>query len=94
MLRVPSRRRFLTSLSLAGAAGLVGYPGLAAAEDRAAAGGEPPLETTTLRLSKFPGICVAPQYVADDLLRAEGFNDVRYVELAWGHVRCVGGRPL
>ena len=83
MLRVPSRRRFLTNLSLAGAAGLVGYPRLAAAEDRAAAGGEPPLETTTLRLTRFPGICVAPQYVADDLLRAEGFTDVRYMESDW-----------
>ena len=28
----------------------------------------------------FPGICLAPQYVAEDLLRAEGFTDVEYVE--------------
>ena len=26
-----------------------------------------------------PGICIAPQYVAEELLRAEGFTDVRYV---------------
>ena len=26
-----------------------------------------------------PAICVAPQYVAEELLRAEGFTDVRYV---------------
>jgi NitT/TauT family transport system substrate-binding protein len=37
---------------------------------------------------KFPGICLAPQYVAEDLLRAEGFTDVQYVELPEG-----GGVP-
>src|SRR5207247_5719902 len=36
-------------------------------------------ERTTIRLTKNPGICIAPQYVAEDLLRAEGFTDVRYV---------------
>jgi NitT/TauT family transport system substrate-binding protein len=68
-----SRRRFMTSLSLAGAAGLVRTSSSLAAEA--------PLETTTVRLAKLPGICVAPQYVAEELLRAEGFTDVRYVEL-------------
>jgi NitT/TauT family transport system substrate-binding protein len=37
------------------------------------------LETTRIRISQIPGICVAPQYVAADLLRAEGFTDVQYV---------------
>jgi NitT/TauT family transport system substrate-binding protein len=32
-----------------------------------------------IRLIRITGICVAPQYVADDLLRAEGFLDVEYV---------------
>jgi NitT/TauT family transport system substrate-binding protein len=27
-------------------------------------------------------ICIAPEYVADELLRAEGFTDIRYVEAA------------
>ena len=40
---------------------------------------EAPPETTTVRLGKIYGICIAPQYVAEDLLRAEGFTDVRYV---------------
>ncbi len=40
---------------------------------------EPPPETTRLRLSQIAGICVAPQYIADELLHAEGFTDVRYV---------------
>jgi NitT/TauT family transport system substrate-binding protein len=66
-----TRRRFLATLSLAGAAGLVqGPPALAA---------EGSLETTTVRLAKNEGICIAPQYVADELLRAEGFTDIRYV---------------
>ncbi len=38
------------------------------------------LETSTVRVLKFPGICVAPQYVAEELLRAEGFTDIRYVD--------------
>jgi ABC-type nitrate/sulfonate/bicarbonate transport systems, periplasmic components len=66
-----SRRRFLTGASLAVAAGFVGPPKPLHAE--------PPPETTAVRLAKIPGICIAPQYVAEDLLRAEGFTDVRYV---------------
>jgi NitT/TauT family transport system substrate-binding protein len=69
---IQTRRRFLTALSLAGAAGFVGAPRALAAEG--------PLETTTVRIVKEPGICIAPQYVAEGLLRAEGFTDVRYVE--------------
>ena len=37
------------------------------------------LETTRLRLSQLAGICLAPQYMAADLLRAEGFTKVEYV---------------
>ena len=68
-----SRRRFLTgSLSLAGAATLVGVPKPLHAE--------PPPETTTVRLPKYIGdICHAPAMVAEELLRAEGFTEVRYV---------------
>jgi NitT/TauT family transport system substrate-binding protein len=40
---------------------------------------EPPPETTRLRLHKTPGICIAPQYVAEELLQAEGFREVHYV---------------
>jgi NitT/TauT family transport system substrate-binding protein len=40
------------------------------------------LETTTVRLPKTPAICIAPGYVAEELLRAEGFTDIRYVELS------------
>jgi NitT/TauT family transport system substrate-binding protein len=68
-----SRRRFLAGVALAGTAGLLGwYPRLVAAE--------PPPETTTLRLREISGICIAPQYVAEELLHAEGFANVQYVK--------------
>jgi NitT/TauT family transport system substrate-binding protein len=58
---------------MAGAAGLVRAPPSLAAEGA--------LETTTVRIHKAPVICIAPQYVSEELLRAEGFTDVRYVEV-------------
>ena len=39
---------------------------------------EPPPETTRIRLNKIRSICLAPQYVAEALLRAEGFTDIQY----------------
>ena len=48
---------------------------------------EAPLETTAVRLIKIPGICIAPQYVAEELLRAEGFTEVRYVVSEAGRAR-------
>jgi NitT/TauT family transport system substrate-binding protein len=67
-----SRREFLAGLTVIGTAGVL--------ETRPAAA-EPGPETTRLRLSQIAGICVAPQYVAQELLRAEGFTDVRYVNI-------------
>jgi NitT/TauT family transport system substrate-binding protein len=72
-----SRREFLGGLTLAGTAGLLGLR-----PERVAA--EPPPETTTIRLVKIPGICIAPQYVAEELLQGEGFTDVRYVKTMAG----------
>jgi NitT/TauT family transport system substrate-binding protein len=66
------RRGFLEGLALAGTAGLAGLR----AADAAA---EAPPETTRLRLGKIASTCQAPQYIAEDLLRAEGFTDVQYV---------------
>jgi NitT/TauT family transport system substrate-binding protein len=72
MAIVQTRRRFLTALSAVGAAGLVRAPRALAAEAA--------LDTTTVRLPKVLGVCVSPQYAAEELLRAEGFTDIRYVE--------------
>jgi NitT/TauT family transport system substrate-binding protein len=66
------RREILRLLCAAGAAGLAGVPSKPAYA-------EPPPETTRLRLSKVQTACLAPQYVAEELLRAEGFTEVEYI---------------
>jgi NitT/TauT family transport system substrate-binding protein len=73
---IQNRRGFLAGAAAVGAAGLVGAPTRARAE--------PPPETTTVRIGKIANsaVCEAPKYVAAELLRAEGFTDVRYVY--WG----------
>src|SRR6059036_3645726 len=68
-----NRREFLHATALGGTAAFLG-----ARPDPATA--EVPLETTGIRLVKIPGICVAPQYVAEELLKAEGYADVGYVQ--------------
>jgi len=71
-----NRRDFLAGASLAAAAGVLAARGSLADDG--------PPEVTTVRLSKIPGICIAPQYVVEALLRAEGFDDVRYVAVEAG----------
>jgi len=66
------RREFLRIFGAAGAAAIAGI-------ESKLARGEPPPETTRIRFAKVPSICLAPQYVAEDLLRAEGFTDISYV---------------
>ena len=73
---VQNRRRFLAGLSLAGAAAIL-RPNTLLAE-------EAPPETTTIRLANARGVCLAPQYAAEELLRAEGFTTIQYVESAPG----------
>jgi NitT/TauT family transport system substrate-binding protein len=72
---IQTRRQFLASLSAASAS-ILG--------PRASLAKEPPPEVTTIRLAKPRSICAAPQYLANELLRAEGFADVRYLEAGWG----------
>jgi NitT/TauT family transport system substrate-binding protein len=67
------RRSFLQQASALGAASLFGLAG----ECRA----EPPPEVKKIRLVHFPAICVAPSYLAEALLYAEGFEKVEYVYL-------------
>jgi NitT/TauT family transport system substrate-binding protein len=76
MQTIQNRRSFLATLAATGAAGLIGSPHSSAQDGR--------LETTAVRIAKGPGICVAPNYIADELLRAEGFTDIRYVEAVPG----------
>jgi hypothetical protein len=68
-----TRRRFLTTLSLAAAAGV--------ARAHQALAGEGAPEITSVRIQKSASICNASRYVAQELLRAEGFTDIRYVSV-------------
>ena len=71
MPSIQSRRHFLASMSAAGAAGVLGA--------RTSLADEGPPETTTIRLAHYPNICLAPGFISEDLLRAEGFTDIRYI---------------
>jgi NitT/TauT family transport system substrate-binding protein len=71
-----TRRRFVAGIAMAATAGVVGLPKSLHAE--------PPPETTKLTLAQVKGLCVAPQYVAEELLHAEGFTDVQYVKTEGG----------
>ena len=69
------RREFVKGVgALAASAGLLGY-------DLRAARAEPPPETTRIRLVRVPVICLAPMYLAEELLRMEGFSSVEYVDI-------------
>ena len=67
-----SRRNFLRASGVVGAAHLIGWHPRSVAAD-------PPPETPTLKLVQFPSGCQGPLHVAEELLRGEGFTDVRYV---------------
>jgi len=69
-----TRRRLLGGMALAIPAAVLPL--------RRTAALEPPPETTTVRLARQPIICFAPQYVFEELLRAEGFTEIRYVDVA------------
>jgi NitT/TauT family transport system substrate-binding protein len=68
-----TRREFMQDMVLAGAVTTMGY----ACELLAA---EPPPETTRIRVQDAPITCFAPLYVAEELLKAEGFTEVEYVK--------------
>jgi NitT/TauT family transport system substrate-binding protein len=72
-----SRREFLGGLTLAGTVGMLGL-------SSSSVTAEPPPETTRLRLTKIPSTCRAPQWIAEELLLAEGFTEVHYVEVLTG----------
>jgi NitT/TauT family transport system substrate-binding protein len=74
-----TRRNLLRGIVTTASAGLLGL-------GRELAAAEAPPETQRLRLVKSSSICWAPQYLAEELLRAEGFSDISYVELPGGSV--------
>jgi NitT/TauT family transport system substrate-binding protein len=68
-----TRRDFLAILPTVAAAGALGARS-SLADDR-------PPETTTIRLAYYSNNCLAPLLVAEDLLRMEGFTDIKYVSV-------------
>ena len=69
-----SRREFLKTATLAGTGALLGLP----RETHAA---EPPLETKRIRFPQTASTCRTPEWMAEELLRSEGFNDIQYVPI-------------
>src|SRR5262245_1269818 len=92
---IQNRRHFLAGAAAVGAAGLIGNPPHAWA-------GEPPPETTIVRLPAIPAVCQATFYLAEELLNEEGFTNVQYVPttvvsagmLADGRVDFSGEAPV
>jgi NitT/TauT family transport system substrate-binding protein len=75
------RREIVRLMGAAGVAGLAGLRMQSAYADA-------PAETKRIRIALSPaGSCWAPQLIAQDLLRAEGFTDLQYVPP-------VKGRPV
>ena len=69
------RRDFVRGVGVSAAVSVLGSAGSAPAAE-----GAP--ETTKLTIARDPSICPAPMYIAEELLKTEGFVDVRYVLMA------------
>jgi NitT/TauT family transport system substrate-binding protein len=67
-----SRREFIKNMTVAGTAAVLGLR-----SDTFAA--EPPPETTRIRIPQIPSTCRSPEWVAEELLKAEGFTDIQYI---------------
>jgi NitT/TauT family transport system substrate-binding protein len=67
------RRKFLAQTAGLGAASWLALTPTATAQTGP--------ETDRIRFVKAPAICLAPMYVAEELLRADGFADVKYVTI-------------
>jgi|SRR5688572_4831529 len=67
-----SRREFLKATALTGSSALLGLTSNTHAAD-------PAPETTKIALAQSPALCTAPQIVAEELLRGEGFTDIQYL---------------
>jgi NitT/TauT family transport system substrate-binding protein len=72
------RRHFLKGGAAVGTGALLGIPARSS-------GAEPPPETKRIRLPNRPSICEAPGYVAEELLRAEGFTEITYLKKEEGN---------
>ena len=67
-----TRRRLIGTAASAGFACMLPPVGARAVE--------PSLETTTIKLPRDPAICTMPQMITEQLLQAEGFTDIHFVD--------------
>jgi len=67
-----NRRRFLATLTASGVASFVGSQ---------IAHAQAPPEVKRIRFVHTPAICVSPQYLAEEMLRLEGFTEIEYVDI-------------
>src|SRR5438874_4411046 len=69
-----TRRRVFSNIVIASGIGVLAVSRRSGATNR--------LETTSVRLVQDQSSCLAPEYVAEELLREEGFTDIQYAEVA------------
>jgi NitT/TauT family transport system substrate-binding protein len=86
MVAKQGRRRFVTNAAVASAAGFGVLGTLSHGDGGRSLAAEPPPEVTTIRFEKDGTTCLAPQ-VFQELLRAEGFTDIKYVDATEAHLR-------
>lgn len=70
--QVFDRREFLRGAGTLVTASLLGFAGKTSAD--------PPPEIRRIRIDHGPYLCFAPIYVAEELLRLEGFDEIAYVD--------------
>ena len=78
MPNVQGRRRFVANAAVAGLAGFGTLGGLNRSHSGKSFAAEPPPEVSMIRIDTGPVVCIAPQFVAEELLHAEGFTDIRF----------------
>ena len=80
-----SRRELLKGTAAIATAGWLGLRAEDVAAQPSRASGQLP-EIRSVRFTTYPAACIAPQWVAEDLLRGEGFAEVAYVEVPDGQL--------
>jgi NitT/TauT family transport system substrate-binding protein len=80
-----SRREMLEGMTAIATAGWLGLHAEHVVAQPSSAVPQPP-EIRSVRFTTYPAACIAPQWVAEDLLRGEGFTEVSYVDVPDGQL--------
>ena len=68
----------MTNAAVASAAGFATWGAISRGGGGKSFAAEPPPEVSMIRIDSGPIVCIAPQFVAEELLRSEGFIDIRF----------------